>query len=342
MGLSLVRGPDSPPWVLHVALAVLEQAMVGPVAWENMLVEQTIVMTGASRGIGWIAAQRLLAERPGAHLVIFSRGPSRELVDQPAVLDGRLSSIGCDLSSLPNTRDAADAVLQKLSAGGLPPLGALVCNAGVQHTNACTQTDDGFESTFAVNVLAHHVLIRRLQSALSPQGRIVVTVSDTHFGDLRHNLGMVPGPRWQPVEALARPGAFDRPSSTTAGRRAYSTSKLASIHLIHEFARRFPSGPTIVGFNPGFVPGTDLAREADVASRLVMRRIMPLLAVTPLASTPEQAGSWLASVVTGDLEAPTGAYIDRDTVQRSSAQSYDARRELEAWDAVERLTQSRL
>ena len=316
--------------------------MVGPVAWENLLVEQTIVMTGASRGIGWIAAQRLLAERPGAHLVIFSRGPSRELVDQPAVLDGRLSSIGCDLSSLPSTRDAADAVLQKLSAGGLPPLGALVCNAGVQHTNACTQTDDGFESTFAVNVLAHHLIIRRLQSALSPQGRIVVTVSDTHFGDLRHNLGMVPGPRWQPVETLARQGAFDRPSSTAAGRRAYSTSKLASIHLIHEFARRFPSGPTIVGFNPGFVPDTDLAREADVASRLVMRRIMPLLAVTPLASTPEQAGSWLASVVTGDLEAPTGAYIDRDTVQRSSAQSYDARRELEAWDAVERLTQSRL
>ena len=69
---------------------------------------------------------------------------------------------------------------------------------------------------------------------------------------------------------------------------------------------------------------------------------MPLLAVTPLASTPEQAGSWLASVVTGDPEAPTGAYIDRDTVQRSSAQSYDAHRELEAWDAVERLTQSRL
>ena len=43
-------------------------------------------------------------------------------------------------------------------------------------------------AALGLNVLAHHVLIRRLQSALSPQGRIVVTVSDTHFGDLRHKV----------------------------------------------------------------------------------------------------------------------------------------------------------
>jgi hypothetical protein len=52
--------------------------------------------------------------------------------------------------------------------------------------------------------------------------RIVVTASDTHFGDFRHNMGMVPGPVWRSPEALARTGAFAAPETTTAGRTAYS------------------------------------------------------------------------------------------------------------------------
>ena len=234
--------------------------------------------------------------------------------------------------------DATDAVLDRVRSGGLPPIRGLVCNAGVQHTNALTETVDGFESTFAVNVLANHVLVRRFQDHLHSLARVVVTVSDTHFGDFRHNLGMVPGPRWQPVGALARVGAFTGLGATAAGRTAYSTSKLAAIYLIHEYARRFPTGPTFAGYNPGFVPGTDLARDADPASRFAMRWIMPLLTITPLATSPSKAGDFLADAALGMVEAPNSAYIDRDQVARSSPESYDSQRERETWEAVETLT----
>lgn len=300
--------------------------------------DQTVVMTGASRGIGRIAARRVIEEQPQTHLVLLVRGDSRDLVDELRARGGSVSVVRTDLSSLQSVADAADAVIAEIGSGAIPPLRALACNAGLQHTDALTQTIDGYESTFAVNVLANHVLIRRLQSHLSSDARVVVTVSDTHFGDFRHNLGMVPGPRWQSVERLAGVGAFPNPGSTTAGRTAYSTSKLAAIYLVHEYVRRLPAEWTVAGYNPGFVPGTDLARDADVVSRFAMRWIMPLLALTPLATSPARAGRFLADAILGTVASPSGAYIDRDRVADSSSESYDPQRERETWETVEALT----
>ncbi|WP_454295089.1 SDR family NAD(P)-dependent oxidoreductase [Salana multivorans] len=161
-------------------------------------------MTGASRGIGRVAARRLVREGSRAHLVLLNRGDSPDLVEELRAYGGAVSVVRTDLSRLRSVADAAAAVAERVREGMLPPIRTLVCNAGVQHTNALTETADGFESTFAVNVLANHVLVRGLQRHLHPRARVVLTVSDTHVGDLRHNLGMVPGPRWQPVQTLAR------------------------------------------------------------------------------------------------------------------------------------------
>lgn len=300
--------------------------------------EQTIVMTGASRGIGRIAAEHLLKARTRTHLVLLARSETRGLEGELRATGGPVSIIRADLTDLRSVAEAAGNVAARVDAGELPPVRAVVCNAGVQHTNALTETADGFEATFAVNVLAHHVLLRGLQGHLHRGARVVITVSDTHFGDLRHNLAMVPGPRWQPAETLARVGAFPRPGSTTAGRTAYSTSKLAAIYLVHEYGRRLSAGSTIVGYNPGFVPGTDLARDAGALSRFAMRRIMPLLALTPLATSPGKAGRYLADAALGKLPAPSGSYVDRDHVARSSVESYNQGRERETWEAVEALT----
>ncbi|MBO1900897.1 SDR family NAD(P)-dependent oxidoreductase [Leucobacter weissii] len=295
-------------------------------------------MTGASRGIGRVAARRILTEQPRSHLVLLSRTAPHELLEEFAAIDGTVSTIHTELSSLQSVADATDEVVARARSGDLPPIHTLVCNAGVQHTNALTETIDGFESTFAVNVLANHVLVRRLQDHLHAHASLVITVSDTHFGDLRHNLGMVPGPRWQPVGTLARVGAFPKPAGTTAGRIAYSTSKLAAIYLVHEYARRLPATWRIAGYNPGFVPGTALARDADACSRFAMRRVMPLLTVTPLAASVGDAGRFLADAALGALEAPRGGYIDRSRIAPSSTASYDPQRERETWEAVEALT----
>lgn len=295
---------------------------------------RTIVMTGASRGIGRAALHRLAAQAD-THLVLLGRSAPAGIVSDDRSAGADVSVVRADLSSMRSVDAAAAEVAELVEMGRLSPLEALVLNAGVQHTNAVTETVDGLESTFAVNVLANHVLLTRLRSRLSSAARVVVTVSDTHFGDFRHNLGMVPGPQWQPVERLARVGAFPHPGSLSAGRTAYSTSKLAAIHLVHEYARRFPSGPSILAYNPGFVPGTGLARDADVFSRFAMRWIMPLLTLTPLGTTPTRAGRLLTDTALGTIAAPNGAYIDRDRMAQSSPESYDAARERDAWEAVE-------
>ncbi|MFF5984786.1 SDR family NAD(P)-dependent oxidoreductase [Streptomyces olindensis] len=299
----------------------------------------TIVMTGASGGIGRIAAEHILRRSPGAHLLVVARGSSgARLAAELAAGGHTVSHVPADLGSLESVRSAATEIRDRLDGGGLPPLRGFVGNAGTQYTNALTEGPDGFESTFAVNVLANHLFVRLLQDRFTAPARIVITASDTHFGDFKHNMGMVPGPLWKSPDVLARTGAFPRARATAAGRTAYSTSKLATIYLVHEYARRLPAGIDAVTYNPGFVPGTGLARNAGPLSRFAMRRVLPLLALTPFATSRGVAGRHLADVVLGTTEAPTGSYVDRGSAARSSEESYDPQRERELWDAAERFT----
>lgn len=301
--------------------------------------KHTLVMTGASRGIGRVAAGHILRRSPDTHLLVVARGTSGTQLAADLATDGHaVSHVPADLGSLDSVRSAATEIRDRLDRGDLPPLRGFVGNAGIQYTNARTEGPEGFESTFTVNVLANHLFVRLLKDRFAAPARIVITVSDTHFGDFRHNLGMVPGPSWKSPDVLARPGAFARPDTAVAGRTAYSTSKLAAIHLVHEYARRLPAGIDAVAYNPGFVPGTGLARHADPFSRFAMRRILPMMTLTPFATSRDAAGRSLADVVLGTTVAPTGSYVDRDRVARSSEESYDPLREGELWEAVERFT----
>lgn len=307
-----------------------------------MTATHTIVMTGASRGIGRIAAQRILEQDPGAHLVVIARGAgAKSLAADLASRRRSVSAVTAELGSLSSVRDAAAQIIADLERGALPPLRGFIGNAGTQYVNATTQTSDGFEATFAVNVLANHVLIRALEPHFEPGSRVTITASDTHFGDFAHNMGMVPGPVWQAPDRLAKTAAFPKPETTTAGRTAYSTSKLAVIYLVHEYARQLRKDIDVISYNPGFVPGTGLARNADAVSRFLMGRIMPLMTLTPMATSQADAGRFLADAALGATASQSGAYVDRSKAARSSAESYDPAREIELWDAVERLTSVR-
>ncbi|WP_106396648.1 SDR family NAD(P)-dependent oxidoreductase [Actinocorallia populi] len=298
----------------------------------------TIVMTGASRGIGRVAAEHILRRSPDVQLLVVARESA--VAQMSGELGTGVSYVAADLGSLASVRTAAAEIRERLDRGDLPPLRGFVGNAGVQYTNALTEGPEGFEATFTVNVLANHLFVRLLQDRFAAPAQITITVSDTHFGDFKHNLGMVPGPLWQSPETLARPGAFPEPDTAAAGLTAYSTSKLAAIHLVHEYARRLPEGVDAVAYNPAFVPGTGLARDSGPVARFAMRYVMPLLTLTPFATSRSAAGRYLADVVLGTTKAPSGSYVDRGAVVRSSEESYDPRREHELWEAVERFTEA--
>ncbi|OXM68089.1 short-chain dehydrogenase [Amycolatopsis vastitatis] len=289
-------------------------------------------MTGASRGLGRIAAEKILRDRPDVHLVVTARGGTLGGDLAESTGNPNVTALTCDLMSKNAVRAAAVDLAGRLDSGALPPLHGFVGNAGLQLTSRAHATEDGIEPTFAVNVLANHLFVRLLWCRFTAPGRIVLVGSDTHFGDLRHNLGMVPAPRWEPVAELARP----RPDARTAtdGRRAYSTGKLAVLYLVHALARRLPDGIDAYTFNPGYVPGTGLVRDAGPAVRFLSRTLLRALTATPLAMSAASAGALLAEAAVGPRPGESGVYIDRRTVTPSAPASYDRDREEELWHGL--------
>lgn len=300
----------------------------------------TIVMTGATRGFGRVAAVKLLRNDPTVHVAVIARSGANEvLADLREASDNPHVSVTlADLSSLQSVRSAAARLGDQIGRGTLPPLTGFVGNAGLQLLRASDHTPDGVETTFAVNVLANFVLVEQLQHHFQSRARVVITTSDTHFGDFKHNQGMVPAPTWREPAALARPGTADKPDSAAAGRTAYSTSKLAVIYLVHAFARRLPAGIDIYSFNPGLVPGTGLVRDAGAVTRFMFRRLMPVMTLTPFARTRSRSGADLAAAAQGPINGASGSYINGAKVEQSSPESYDSGREDALWQELTHLS----
>lgn len=298
---------------------------------------RTIVMTGATGGIGRVAAVDLLQEAPDVHLVVLARSPETTIAEELKQESGNphVSSLTADLASLDSIRAAAMELRDQLDRNALPPLTGIVGNAGTQFLDAEQETVDGYETTFAVNVLANHVLIDELRGHLSAPGRIVLTTSDTHFGGFAQRMLLVPGPAWDQPKRLATPGFAENAESAPAGRTAYSTSKLGVIYLVHALARRLPPGIDVFSFNPALVPGTGLARAAGPITRFTFNRILPALTITPIARPASVSGADLAVAAIGPIPGESGSYINGKRVESSSSESYDPEREDALWDELE-------
>ncbi len=288
----------------------------------------TAIVTGANGALGRETARALLAR--GWHVVLATRDPDRGAGAAAAIGGGEVLPL--DLASLDDVR----AFPARLDAASRPPLRALVANAGIQVTDDAHATRDGFELTFGVNHLGHFLLVELLRPRLAAPARIVMVSSGTHFGTLRQSLGY--RPRWRAPDELARPAARGRPGA--AGRTAYATSKLATIHHVHELARRLPGGITANAFDPGLMPGTGLARDFPAPVQAVWHRLLPrLVPLLPFAATPQDSGEALAALAADPAwDGVSGAYVEGGRAIRSSPASYDAAREAELWERSEVLT----
>ncbi|MGP4022977.1 SDR family NAD(P)-dependent oxidoreductase [Actinomadura sp. 3N407] len=129
--------------------------------------QQTILITGATDGLGRALAAQLAAE--GATILVHGRDDQR---GKAVVRDlgGRASWYRADLSSLAETRALADAV-----RADHPHLDVLVNNAGIGGPGSRRESADGHELTFQVNYLSGYLLTRLLLPTLvsSAPARIV-------------------------------------------------------------------------------------------------------------------------------------------------------------------------
>ncbi|MFD3377530.1 MULTISPECIES: SDR family NAD(P)-dependent oxidoreductase [unclassified Streptomyces] len=276
---------------------------------ETDLKGRTVVVTGASSGIGTAAARR--CAELGAEVAVVGRSPektaavAREIGAQAHLVN---------YDSLDDVRRLATELLSRY-----PRIDVLANNAGGFFTTRRESTE-GHELTFQVNVLAPFLLTNLLLERLTgnPHGaRVINTASMDH-----------------------RKGHLDLDDLNTVRgsykwRTVYSTAKLGTVVLTRELARRTQdTAVTTACFHPGVV-ASDVARDSAVMRALVR---------TPLArklmSTPEQGAEPLVRLATTpDALALDGAYFNRfEREESKNAQAADAALAQWLWERSAELT----
>lgn len=149
----------------------------------------TVLVTGANGSLGSALVSRLLsrAETAAYHGIYTARNADAAPALKSALQTGKFAGshshdvISLELTNLDAIRAAAATINKRVAAGEIPPIRALVLNAGYLEFLKQTWTEDGFDTTFASNYLGHWLLAILLLQSMDPQaGRIVVIGSESH------------------------------------------------------------------------------------------------------------------------------------------------------------------
>jgi NAD(P)-dependent dehydrogenase (short-subunit alcohol dehydrogenase family) len=264
---------------------------------------KTIVITGASDGIGAAGARQL--HKDGHRVVIVGRSPART---QAVARELGADHFVADFTRLGDVRTLAAGL-----GRACPRIDVLVNNAGGIFGDRA-KTVDGFEKTFQVNHLAPFLLTTLLMGKLLNSRASVIQTSSSgarlfgklNLDDLDHDRDFTP-------------------------QLAYGTAKLENILFTRELhARYHAEGLSVAAFHPGAV-ATSFATGSDS----FMRRIYNSRIGRALMATPEQGASqmvWLAETIPG-TDWQSGTYYEKNKPARRNnpqALAPDLARQL--WD----------
>ena len=264
---------------------------------------KTIVITGASDGIGAAAARRLA--KAGHHVVVVGRSRGKTAA---VARDTGEEYFLADFAELDSVRNLASELLQRYEH-----IDVLANNAGAIFGAQRQETGDGHEMTFQVNYLAPFLLTRLLTDRLvHSRGTVINTssVANRYFGHVD-------------LDDLEAEKNYNP-------RKAYGDSKLEQILFTEEFDRRYRShGATSTAFHPGVIGSGFSSAEGSAMRSLyqapIVRRLLP---------SPEKGARTLLFLAEGTPgeDYPTGRYFERCKVARTNRQAGDAALALGLWN----------
>jgi len=275
-------------------------------AEESRLTEKTILVTGATDGIGKQTALQLA--RLGVRVLIHGRDTQRIDTTRKEIQkingNGQLDTFIADFSSLDQVKGMAYAIMGKYDR-----LDGLINNAGI-YVRKRKLTIDGNEMTFQVNHLAPFLLTNLLLDLLikSDRARIVTVTSSLHSKIILD------------FEDLQGEKNYD-------GLNSYGLSKLGNIYMTYELAEKLANTDVTSNcMHPGAVD-TKLLRSA-----------------MNIPGIPVEEGAkpsvYLAS--SAEVEGMTGQYFYHMQLSRSSDLSYDLEKRKQLWKVSEELVKDNL
>jgi NAD(P)-dependent dehydrogenase (short-subunit alcohol dehydrogenase family) len=271
----------------------------------------TVILTGATRGIGRAAAVELA--RSGAELALVGRDPERvhATAEEARKAGGApVHEHVADLARMDEVRRLAAELLE-----AHPAIDVLANNAGAMFTSRHT-TPDGFEQTFALNHLAPFLLTDLLLERLrASRARVVTTASDAHKG------GVLDLDDLQSTRGRFRPG------------RVYGTSKLCNVLFTRELQRRNPQVAANC-FHPGVIR-TGFGKNDGALARIGLTLAGPFLRSPETGARPLV---WLAlDPAAAELR---GQYVENGRPVPPSAQAQDDDLAAGLWERSEELLAS--
>ena len=230
---------------------------------------RTIVLTGATSGIGRAAARALF--RNGAHLVVVGRDAAKldglrgELasIRETGTVDTQLA----DLSLMADVRQLAERLNRRWGR-----IDVLINNAGGLF-NRYDQTPEGIERTMATDLVGPYLLTRLLLPAFKAAGAArIVNVASGGMYTQAMRAGML----------AVDPTDYDGPTT-------YARAKRGLVMLATHWARELaPWGISVHAMHPGWVDTPGLKRSLPAFHRQL----------SPLLRSPEQGADtivWLAA-----------------------------------------------
>ena len=273
---------------------------------------KTVVITGATSGIGLVAAEELA--KKGARLVLVARDRHRgeQVLSKLRDLapDINHSVHYADLSRLKEMKRVAAEI-----AAAEPRIDVFINNAGALF-NSRQVTEDGLELTFALNHVSYFVMANGLRERLkaSAPARLINTASDAHKGNKLD---------------------FDDLQSAKGfrGMKVYGRSKLCNILFTRELARRWAgTHVTVNTLHPGFV-STRFGDESGGFFSYVVR------AAKLFAISPEKGAETIVYLASSDaVTRVSGQYFYKCRVATPTKEAQDDAAAQRLWEATAKLS----